>query len=120
MRSDLPSKASESLMAVDLLRELVRSTSGFLFPSPVAAGKPRNDLFKPWRRIRKAAGCPDVQIKDLRHVVATMVTKDNPVQVAQAALGHRNIQTTLRYIDATVPARAALDQLGESLRKRPS
>lgn len=50
-------------------------------------------------------------------MVATMVTKDNPVQVAQAALGHRNIQTTLRYIDPTEPARAALDRLGESLRK---
>ena len=114
-----PRPVALSAWAVELLRFLPKSSSGFLFPSPKKPGVPMSDLFHRWKKIRKKAGCADVRIHDLRHAVATRLAKENPAQVAQAALGHQDIRTTLGYIDPTEPARAALDRLGESLRNRP-
>ena len=111
-----PRPVALSAWAVELLRSLPRSSSGYLFPSPKKPGVPLSDLFNRWDKIRKKAGCADVRIHDLRHAVATRLAKEYPAQVAQAALGHQDIRTTLGYIDPTEPARAALDRLGESLR----
>ena len=107
--------------ALELLQELRReshSISGFVFPSPTKPGVPRDDVRKPWNRIREAAGCADIQIKDFRHWTATRVAMDNRNNpaAAQAALGHKNFQTTLRYIDPAQPARDAINKLGDSLR----
>ncbi|UWQ53237.1 site-specific integrase [Leisingera caerulea] len=56
------------------------------------------DLERPWRRIRSRAGLDDVRIHDLRHTYASVAMKDgiDPFTLKEI-LGHRNLQTTLRY-----------------------
>ena len=49
---------------------------------------------------RKAVGIPDVRVHDLRHTFATRAAKK--LEIAQLAnvLGHTQIETTFRYINA--------------------
>lgn len=56
------------------------------------------DLERPWRRIRTRARLHDVRIHDLRHTYASVAMKDgiDPFTLKEI-LGHRNLQTTLRY-----------------------
>jgi integrase len=103
--------------AVEIIRSIPPMIgSPYVFPSPVKPTAPRNDIFKPWTRIRKKAGCLDLRIHDLRHSVATWLTASgHSAQLIQAALGHTSIRTTMGYINrhaATGPARNALDGLG--------
>ncbi|MDE0591584.1 tyrosine-type recombinase/integrase [Halocynthiibacter sp. C4] len=56
------------------------------------------DLQRPWRRIRKLAGLPDVRIHDLRHTYASnAVSSGMPIQMVGRLLGHTQLQTTMRY-----------------------
>lgn len=56
------------------------------------------DLQKPWRRIRKKAGLPDVRIHDLRHSFASFGLASG-LSLAEIGklLGHSQVQTTARY-----------------------
>ena len=56
------------------------------------------DLERPWRRIRERAGLNDVRIHDLRHTYASVAMKNgiDPFTLKEI-MGHRNLQTTLRY-----------------------
>ncbi len=58
------------------------------------------------------AGLPKVGWHDLRHTSATLLHEHEPLRVAQAILGHSDLQTTLGYTHA-VPAwqRAAMERL---------
>lgn len=53
---------------------------------------------KVWRRIREAAGMPDLRIHDLRHSFASMglLAGDN-LAVIGKLLGHGDVKTTARY-----------------------
>lgn len=104
--------------ALEVIRDLPRDAGNpYLFPSPVKEDAPRADIFKPWSRIRKAAGCEDLRIHDLRHTVATMLADDgNAAQVIKSALGHQSLQTTMKYIHAADQgSRKALHAIGETL-----
>jgi integrase len=48
------------------------------------------NLAKPWNRIRRQLGFPDVRIHDLRHTVATMLARSAPLVVVRDALGHQH------------------------------
>ncbi len=51
-----------------------------------------------WRRIRDAAGCPDLHWHDLRHTFATYAKKGGADLLAlKGAMAHRSIQSTMRY-----------------------
>lgn len=56
------------------------------------------NLQKPWRRIRRMAGLNDVRIHDLRHTYASVAMKSgiDPFTLKEI-MGHKNLQTTLRY-----------------------
>jgi len=56
------------------------------------------NLQKPWRRIRQAAGLEDVRMHDLRHTYASvaMMSGTDPFLLKEI-MGHRNLQTTMRY-----------------------
>ena len=51
-----------------------------------------------WRRIRDAAGCPDLHWHDLRHTFATYAKKGGADLLAlKEAMAHSSIQSTMRY-----------------------
>jgi integrase len=58
------------------------------------AGPPRDV----WDRVRKAAGCPDLRMRDLRRTFATIAMSNGvtPGQIGEL-LGHRSVQTTKIY-----------------------
>jgi len=104
--------------AVEILRNLPRRIdSPFVFPCTTTPAKPRNDLYKAWRRVRTAAECPDLRIHDLRHSVATWLAESGfEGQAIQKALGHASLATTMKYIHANDGrARTALDSAAERL-----
>jgi integrase len=59
---------------------------------------PLVNLQKPWSRIRKRAGLEGVRMHDLRHTYASVAMKDgiDPFTLKEI-MGHKNLQTTLRY-----------------------
>lgn len=70
-----------------------------------------------WRKIRKAAGCEDVQIRDLRRTCATYMSmhQENLVTIKDI-LHHSSLSTTQIYARADQSAtRAALNRHAERL-----
>ncbi|WP_300030598.1 site-specific integrase [uncultured Roseobacter sp.] len=59
---------------------------------------PLINLQKPWLRIRKRAGLEDVRMHDLRHTYASVAVMSgiDPFLLKEI-MGHKNLQTTLRY-----------------------
>ncbi|WP_417733895.1 tyrosine-type recombinase/integrase [Roseovarius sp.] len=56
------------------------------------------NLQKPWQRIKKQAGLMDVRMHDLRHTYASVAVMSgiDPFLLKEI-MGHKNLQTTLRY-----------------------
>ncbi len=56
------------------------------------------NLQKPWRRIKAKAGIDDVRMHDLRHTYASVAVMSgiDPFLLKEI-MGHKNLQTTLRY-----------------------
>ncbi len=107
-----------SRAALEILEEVPRMVGNpYVFASPTKAKAHRLDLFKPWRKIRKRAGCEDLRIHDLRHSVATWLADEgHAAQFIQQALGHQSLQTTMKYIHAaSAGPREALEGLGSRL-----
>jgi len=77
------------------------------------SGKHITDLERPWRRLRKAAGMPELRIHDLRHTFASMAVMNGvDLLMVGKILGHSNYQTTMRYAHlADAPVRAAADKV---------
>jgi integrase len=73
--------------------------------------KPRSDLNRPWRAIRKLAEIEDVRIHDLRHSFASIgVGAGLGLPIIGNLLGHTQASTTQRYAHvAADPARRAVD-----------
>jgi integrase len=68
------------------------------------------NLQKPWDRIRRKLGFPEVRIHDLRHTVASMLAREVPLVVVRDVLGHQVIETTSGYSHAAqADVRAALN-----------
>lgn len=94
-------------------------TTGFVFPSnakkfdgkynkkndsiekatPEYARPAIEDIKSPWTRIRKRAGLMHIRFHDLRHDFGTECAKNGiSLYELMSAMGHSNIETTLRYI----------------------
>lgn len=104
--------------AVTLLRDLPRiAKSPYVFPRPSDPAKPRDDLKKPWERIRKAAGLEDVTLHDLRRTAGShMAQAGVPLQVIQEVLGQSHPGVTRIYARlASENERDALDTLSNVL-----
>ncbi|MBL4873051.1 MAG: tyrosine-type recombinase/integrase [Rhodobacteraceae bacterium] len=91
-RIPLPSDAHEILM------ELPRHENTPYVIRGRRPDRPMVNLQKSWSRIRKQAGIEDVRLHDLRHTYASAAMRGNvdPFKLKEI-MGHRNLQTTLRY-----------------------
>lgn len=50
-----------------------------------------------WERLREAAGCPDLQLRDLRRTFASYALGQVPLDAIGSLFGHTNVQTTRGY-----------------------
>ena len=104
--------------AVRLLRDLPRmAESPYVFPSPADPSKPRDDIKKPWARIRKSAKLEDVTLHDLRRTAGSYMAQAGvPLQVIGEVLGHSHPGVTKLYARlASENERQALDTLSDAL-----
>jgi integrase len=75
------------------------------------------DLQRPWRRIRKKAGLPDLRIHDLRHTFASVAASaGESLPMIGKLLGHTQAQTTARYAHlAPAPVRDTADRVASQI-----
>ena len=103
--------------ARSLLAGLPR-TAGFAFPAADRPGPMSTEtLYGSWRRIRREAGLAGLRLHDLRHTYASLAMRSGEsVVMIGRLLGHRDPDTTLRYIhfgDAIL--REAVENVAEAL-----
>lgn len=103
--------------AVEILRDLPRETSPWVFPSPVDRRKHRKDFKSPWARIRKEADLADITLHDLRRTAGSFMAQAGvPLQVIQHVLGHSHPGVTRLYARlASENEREALETLAGEL-----
>jgi integrase len=103
--------------AIEIIRSLPRRVDNeFVFPSPKSQG-PMSDPKVQWQRVRRAAGCPDLRVHDLRRTASHAIMKKvKNLKSAQMALGHADIQTTLRHyaLAEEAEAREGVEALAET------
>ncbi len=119
-----------SSAAVEILRSLPRHVGNdHVFPAQAVdqktggvrlkpGNRPMNDPKKQWLRVRTRAGCPDLRVHDLRRTASNvMLRKIGNPKAVQEALGHADLQTTMRhYVLAEEKAqREAAEALAEEV-----
>ena len=79
--------------------------------------KPRADLNRPWRAVRKRAGLDGVRLHDLRHSYASIGAGAGlGLPIIGKLLGHTKAATTQKYAHLDVdPLRRASDHIGARL-----
>lgn len=99
--------------ACDLLRQLPQ-TGPYLFSGQIEYGGDPNRPWSGtavrhwWRKIRWAAGCPDVQIRDIRRTAATwMVQGGENLMTIKEILNHSSVAITQVYARADCATQAA-------------
>jgi len=98
-------------LSQDILKRQI-SNEVYVFPTEFE-DKPRADLNKPWRAVRRHAGLEDVRLHDLRHSFASVgAGAGMGLPIVGALLGHKQAATTERYahLDAS-PLRQASDEI---------
>ena len=78
-------------------------------------GKPLTTVDSLWGRIKQKAGI-NIRLHDLRHTFIThTLRKTNNLALTSKLAGHKNIQTTMRYVHLTADTdlRAGIDKVGE-------
>ena len=99
----------EDLLPV-LIRRMEYAVGSELFP-----WNGKDQLLRAFKRCQQAAGLPEHTLcwHELRHTVATTLCKKGvPLRTVMGVLGHKNINTTLRYAHAVDTAvRDAIDLL---------
>ena len=110
------SKTGEKLIplgaaAVEILKQARTrgESSKWVFPG-LTPDRPWHDIKGPWRRVRAAAGLPDLRMHDLRHVFAGTAAGETRygLQVLGSVLGHTRAETTMRYANIADDPRWAL------------
>lgn len=101
------------MAAVDLLRQLPQ-LGPYLFSGDLDKGghphRPwsRTAVMHWWRKIRWEAGCPDVQIRDIRRTAATwMVQGGENLMTIKEILNHSSVAITQVYARADCATQAA-------------
>jgi integrase len=94
-------------------RKVVPMVSDFVFPGDIP-GKPIQSIRTTWEQILRAAKIEKFRIHDLRHSFASLLlNRDVALPVVGELLGHRRVQTTMRYAHLLTDTKvAALEKLG--------
>lgn len=104
--------SSEALAVLRRRRTAAPPEAEYVFPAcrvRTLKGMPESDQPRPvgpceinygeWEKVRDAAGLKGFKIHDLRHTFTSVLGEAGvPVPVLQRLLGHRSIQTTMRYV----------------------
>ncbi|WP_131118472.1 site-specific integrase [Lichenihabitans psoromatis] len=88
----------------------------FVFPASTGAMSFQG-VEKVWRKVRVAAGFPNLRLHDLRHSYASAgLARGDSLSVIGAILGHADVKTTSRYAHlADDPIRAAANGIARSV-----
>jgi integrase len=88
----------------------------WVFPASYGLGHFQG-VEKVWRRLRIAAGFPNLRLHDLRHSFASMgLAGGDALPVIGALLGHTDVATTARYAHlADDPVRMAADRISGAI-----
>lgn len=101
--------------AVAILDAIPDDNSGFIF----GAGVTRYAVFNVWERIREAAGCPDLQVRDLRRSYASVGLNTYSLDAIGQMLGHSDPKTTRGYAWLMADTGAAIaNTIGDDIKKR--
>lgn len=105
--------------AVEILRGLPRmAESPYVFPRPSDPTKPRDDIKRPWDRIRERAKLADVTLHDLRRTAGSvMAQRGISLHVIGNVLGHSHPGVTKLYARlASKNEREALNTVADALK----
>lgn len=102
--------------AIEILENMPRISS-YIFPQDTNFAKPKSDIAKQWRAVRKLAGLEDLRLHDLRHNFASeAISGGASLPMVGALLGHTQSRTTERYAHlANAPLRKVLQQSSENI-----
>lgn len=103
--------------AIDVLKGIERVEDNPYVIVGIKPGAHLTDMQRPWRRIRKRAGIPDVRIHDLRHTFASAsLALGEGLPMIGKLLGHTQVQTTARYAHlASDPVKKAAERVADQL-----
>ncbi|MDP2954047.1 MAG: site-specific integrase, partial [Chloroflexota bacterium] len=104
--------------AVKILRTLPRmQESPYVFPRAADPAKPRDDIKKPWDRIRKRAGLAEVSLHDLRRTAGSVMAQHGiSLEVIGKVLGHSHPSVTKLYARlSSQNEREALNTVADAL-----
>jgi integrase len=103
--------------ALEVLEKLPRQLGNPHVVCGHRAGGAYVGLHKVWRRVRTAAGLPDVRLHDLRHSFASIgAAGNNSLLILGKLLGHRHAATTERYSHLSAdPMRQAAEAIGQRI-----
>jgi integrase len=103
--------------ALQVLNGIERTKSLYVFPEPADPAKPIHGIDWYWVGIRNRAKLPGVRLHDLRHSFASAALGGGAsLAVIQRLLGHKRIQTTMRYAHlADDPVKSAADAISNHL-----
>jgi integrase len=90
--------------------------SPFVFPASKGAGHFQG-VERVWRKVRQAAGLPELRLHDLRHSFASVgLARGSTLPIIGAILGHADVKTTSRYAHlADDPVKQAADAISKSV-----
>jgi len=102
--------------AMEILQSIPR-LEGNPYVLPGLNGNHLVNIDKPWRRIRKTAGLPDVRLHDLRRTVGSwLASAGHSLPLIGKVLNHSNASTTQIYAHLTEdPIKKAMQEHGEKV-----
>ena len=118
-KSGEPQTRTLTTDAMEILKGIPRmAESPYVFPSPRNPKRARNDIKKPWERIREAADLRDITLHDLRRTCGSYLAQSGtPLHTIGAILGHKDEVVTKLYARLSKDdERKALEALAGKLR----